>query len=115
MKIIYNKYFPPKPFRAINLFCLVFVRKDGDTLSPQDMNHEAIHSTQMKELLFIPFYLLYLSEWLWGLFKYRNTIDSYLNISFEREAYHNQSNPKYLQERTRWSSFGYMKKRNKNA
>lgn len=115
MKIIYNKYFPPKPFRAINLFCLVFARKDGSRLSPQDINHEAIHSMQMKELLFVPFYLLYLSEWLWGLFKYRNTIESYLNISFEREAYHNESKLEYLQGRTRWSSFSYMKTKNKVA
>lgn len=109
MKVIYNKYFPFKPFYAINMLCIVFVRKDVGYLSQYDINHEAIHSAQMKELLFLLFYFLYVAEWIWGLFKYRDTLKAYMNISFEREAYHNQSNLYYLQQRPMWSSFKYLK------
>lgn len=111
MKIIYNKHFPPKPFYAINILCMVFVRKDCGELTAHDINHEAIHSRQMKELLFLPFYLIYVTEWLWGLIRYRDAIKSYLNISFEREAYDNESDLTYLSKRAFWANFKYIRKR----
>lgn len=113
MKIIYNKYFPQKPFYAINIFCIVFVRKGGGKLSARDINHEAIHSAQMKELLFIPFYTIYLLEWFWGLLKYRDALKSYRNISFEREAYANETNLNYLSNRSLWASFYYFTSKTK--
>ena len=54
MKLIYNNIIPFKGFKAMNLFGLCFVRK-GMKMSEKDINHESIHTAQMKELLYIPF------------------------------------------------------------
>ena len=56
MKIIYNNLIPFNGYKAINLFGVLFVRK-GCTMSEIDINHEAIHTTQMKEMLYIFFYV----------------------------------------------------------
>lgn len=66
MKVIYNKIIPFKGYKCINLFGVLFVRK-GCTMRESDYNHEAIHTKQMKELLYVPFYILYLLEWLYRL------------------------------------------------
>lgn len=87
MRIVYNNIIPFRGFKAINLFGILFVRK-GCEMSDVDLNHEAIHTAQMKEMWYIFFYLWYLIEWIVRLFKKGN---AYRNISFEREAYSNQS------------------------
>lgn len=83
MKVIYNKIIPLKGYKCINLFGVLFVRK-GCTMRESDYNHEAIHTKQMKELLYVPFYILYLLEWFYRLTQKGN---AYRNISFEKEAY----------------------------
>lgn len=101
MKIIPNDIIPFKGFVAVNLFGVLFVRSehacqvDGDLL-----NHEAIHTAQMRELLWLPFYAIYLIEWIVRLFLDGN---AYRNISFEREAYENESDPEYLAQRKPFS------------
>ena len=108
MKIIYNKYLPPKGFLAINLFGVLFVKnKDRGQLSTRTMNHEKIHSAQIKELLYILFYICYIVEWFFRLIQYRNAMKAYYNISFEREAYNNDSNLNYLKQR---KCFGQWRK-----
>lgn len=63
MKIIYNKILPIKGYKIINLFGILFVRINSDGTKPkileEDINHEAIHTVQMKELLYIGFYIWY--------------------------------------------------------
>lgn len=98
MKVIYNRLIPFKGFKCINLFGVLFVR-EGCLMSGCDLNHEAIHTAQMRELLYLPFYLLYLMEWLWHLLRLRNSKAAYFEISHEREAYANQTNPDYLKTR----------------
>ena len=49
MKVIYNSLIPFKGFSAINLFGIVFARKEYKELSRRTLNHEAIHTAQMKE------------------------------------------------------------------
>lgn len=85
MRVIYNKYIPFKPFAVINLFGFVFARKEGKPLSKNTVYHESIHTAQMKELLYVGFYLWYVIEWLMKLFIYGK--EAYRNVSFEREAY----------------------------
>lgn len=104
MIIVRNNIIPFKGFKAINLFGILFVRKDA-VLSDVDINHEKIHTEQMKELLFVFFYLWYVIEWFIRLFKEGN---SYMNISFENEAYFNQDNLDYINERKRFSFLDYM-------
>lgn len=68
MKIIYNNIIPFPGFAAINLFGVIFARKKYRPLSETTVNHEAIHTEQMKELLYVGFYLCYLVEWIVRLF-----------------------------------------------
>lgn len=86
MKLIYNRLIPFSGYKCINLFGVLFVR-EGCIMSNTDYNHEAIHTAQMKELLYIGFYILYLIEWVWYLVRLRDASAAYYAISFEREAY----------------------------
>ena len=117
MKIVMNSIIPFKGFAAINLFGIVFVRKEVQTYFDYDpsaysrmINHESIHTKQMQELLYLPFYVWYLLEWLIRIVMYRNVRKAYRNISFEREAYANQDNRYYKKERKRYSFLQYVKK-----
>jgi hypothetical protein len=104
MKVIYNKIIPFKGFKAINLFGIVFARK-GSKISEGTLNHEKIHTAQMKELLYVFFYLWYLVEYLVLLIKYRNSNYAYKNVRFEKEAYQNQHDLAYTTKR---SSFAWL-------
>lgn len=100
MVIIYNNIIPFKGFIAINLFGVLFVRKKlKHMLTREILNHEKIHSAQMKELLYIPFYILYFIEWV---------LKGYKNISFEREANKEQDNLDYLKNRKHFSWYGFI-------
>ncbi|MGB7394767.1 MAG: hypothetical protein WA913_10265, partial [Pricia sp.] len=70
------------------------------------INHEKIHLKQQQELLIVFFYLFYISEWLWRTLFYLDSYKAYQNISFEREAYANEKNLDYPDNRT---SFGFLK------
>ena len=100
MKIIRNNYIPFKGFRAINLFGILFVRGNA-RINERTIRHEAIHTAQMKEMLYIFFYIWYVTEWLIRLFMKGN---AYRNISFEKEAYKNQNELDYdkLRNRFEW-------------
>lgn len=100
MKVIYNNIIPFKGFAAINLFGVVFARRECKPLSDRTLRHEAIHKAQMRELFYIWFYVLYLLEWLFRLVKQSYTgQDAYRNISFEKEAYKKQDRKTYLSYR----------------
>lgn len=100
MKVIRNSILPVgREFGAINLFGALFAKPDM-RLTPEVMNHEEIHSRQMRELLYIPFYLIYVAEWLCRLVRCRgNRYRAYLDISFEREAYRHGPDLGYLTRR----------------
>jgi hypothetical protein len=102
--MIYNSIIPPKGFKCINLFGIVFARKDVKVLQ-RDIHHEKIHTAQMKELLFIFFYIIYLTEYFIGLIKYKNKHDAYRGISFEVEAYEYQNKPTYLRSRKHFAQW----------
>lgn len=89
----------------------IFV-KEKYARSPSLINHESIHWQQQLELFIIPFYILYLLEWFVNVIRryiLKENIRPYRDISFEREAYINQSNPNYLTKRLKYSSFYYYK------
>ena len=100
MKVIINNILPLKGFKCINLFGILFCRR---ILNKIDINHETIHTKQGQELLWIGFYLWYIIEYLIRLIMYRDTKLAYKNISFEREAYQNQSNLDYLSNRKHYN------------
>ena len=102
MKIICNNIIPFKGYKAINLFGVLFVR-EGYKMNDIDINHERIHTAQMKELLYIFFYLWYIIEWLVLIIKYKDSHKAYRNIRFEKEAYNNEANLQYLQNRVKYN------------
>lgn len=107
-RVIYNRFLPFKGYKCINLFGWYFVRK-GKTLSYIDINHEDIHTAQMKETLYVGFYLMYVFEWLVRIFGKGN---AYRSVSFEREAYDNQVDLWYLTNRRHYAWWGYVRKKN---
>lgn len=93
----------PKRF-CINILGTLWVRNPGwidNTL----INHERIHTRQMLELLIIPFYLIYLVEWLVRLAMTRNWFEAYKTISFEREAYTHGNDLNYLRHRKHFAQW----------
>ena len=107
MPIIKNKILPiGKKFYAINLFGIIFAKGECNRIV---INHEKIHTHQMLELLILPFYLIYVIEWLIKIIIYRDSIRAYMNISFEREAYKNERDFSYLKKRRLFSFLRYFK------
>ena len=113
MKTIYNKIIPFKGFLAINLFGIIFARKP---LSKIDINHEKIHTEQMKELLYVPFYILYILEYIirWFIQFFKMSLPDlhkiYRLISFEQEAYKYETDLEYLKNRKRYNWIKYINK-----
>lgn len=105
MKVVRSNIIPFKGFVAINLFGVLFARNEV-RISDTVMNHEKIHTRQMREMLYLPFYGWYLAEWLVRLVMPGN---AYRNICFEREAYAQQSDPSYLGRRKPYSWLKYIK------
>ena len=104
-KIVYNKYIPFGSFLAINLFGVIFAKGE---LSERSVNHELIHSAQIREMLYVPFYVVYVAEWVCKSIRYRSFMEGYRNTSFEREAYGNQTDFGYLKRRKRFAFVKYM-------
>lgn len=77
------------------------------------LNHERIHLRQQLELGIVPFYVWYLTEYLFRLLQYRDHYNAYLNISFEREAYANDVNLSYLKTRPWFAFWRYLRKKGK--
>ena len=97
---------------CLNLFGILCAR-DTSWIDRYVINHERIHNAQMRELLWIPFYIIYVLEWLFLLFRYRDPHKAYLNISFEREAYRYGHELGYLKRRSRFASFKPQKTKTK--
>ena len=88
MKVIYNDFLPFKGFIGINLFGIVFVRKEFKNALPVDFfSHEECHTKQMKRDGYIYFYVKYLYEYIRGLIAYKDSRKAYYDISYEKEAY----------------------------
>lgn len=110
MKVIQNKLIPFKGFKYINLFGLILTR-DKSKITDIEYNHEKIHLKQMQEMLWLPFHIWYLIEYLVistvRLFDKQN--ERYHDISFEEEAYANESNLDYCNERQHFAWLKYIK------
>lgn len=72
------------------------------------INHETIHWQQQLEMLIIFFYLWYVIEWFIRIIG--NPNNAYHSLSFEREAYENDDDLKYLETRKSYAWLKYMKK-----
>lgn len=83
--------------KALAFYPFIITSKNQH-LDERTINHEKIHLRQQIELLVIPFYIWYLIE----LYRF-----GYENISFEKEAYQNDHNFKYLEKRNLFSFLKY--------
>ena len=98
------KYFTPKNIAGISIFPFIILEKEEIKFDKTFINHEMIHIYQQAEMLFIFFILFYYAEFFIKLIQYKDFYKAYQSISFEREAYKNESNYNYLKTR-KWFSF----------
>jgi len=108
MILIASKYLVPKGYIGITLYPFIIVRERQLMQHPVLLNHERIHLRQQAELLILPFYIWYVTEYLIRLSMYRSRKQAYRNISFEREAYANESNAGYIIHRPFWNFIKYL-------
>lgn len=88
---------------ALAFFPFILIRKKSFKKDKVLMQHERIHIRQQIELLFIPFYIIYLTNWLYNRIKYKDADLAYKNIIFEREAFSCEKTKKYLETRPLWA------------
>lgn len=100
MFLVTTRYLIPKGYRGLAFFPFVLVKYSVDKENQVFINHERIHLRQQLELLVFPFFVWYFLEFLIRLIQYRNKDLAYRNISFEREAYANETDFNYLNSRT---------------
>ena len=122
MKVIYNRFIPPKGFYAITVIKWIFVRDkykhlDGSSIYNKMINHESIHEQQILDLTpetfpswlrytigSICFYLLYGLEWLFKLIPcFIKKKNAYRSLCAEQEAYKNERNFNYIKNRPKLS------------
>jgi hypothetical protein len=108
MFLIVAKYLIPKGYRGLTAFPFVFVKYRTDVTNAVFLNHEKIHIRQQLEMLILPFFIWYFLEYLLRLIQYRKTNLAYRNISFEREAYANESDFEYLNKRPFFRFLNYL-------
>jgi cell division protein FtsB len=131
-KVVFNDVIPVKDFTAMTIWPYIFVRnKAAKRYNVVVNNHEHIHARQQLEMLIVgavlaviaflagfglwsilplPIFLWwYVFEWLFRLAQYRNKDKAYRNISFEREAYANQSDLAYLTNRKHFAWTKYLR------
>ncbi len=106
--IVVIRQFFYKNYVGLSLWPFIILKNVNLKQDAVLINHERIHLQQQQELLLIPFYFLYLSEWLLRSLLYFDSYKAYQNISFEREAYHNEINMEYLTKRKRFSFIKYF-------
>lgn len=108
--ILISKYIVPKGYIGITIFPFMFLKSSALKGNDVLLNHEKIHLRQQLELLIIPFFIIYIFEFLIRLIHYKNWNLAYRNISFEREAYAKEKDLDYLKSRPLFNVIKYIKK-----
>ena len=115
MKIVYNKIIPFKGYLCINLFEVLFVRgtrvEKEHRITAKVVNHEGIHTAQMREMGYIFFYLWYFVEYCVIRLFHQKQGCAYRDVSFEEEAHRHENDYQYLQNRRHYAWFRYLKVR----
>lgn len=115
MRIIYNKFIPFKGYLAINLFGVLFVRgtkeEKESRITSRVINHERIHTAQMRETLYVFFYLWYFVEYCVIRLFHRSQGCAYHDVSFEEEAYLHENDYRYLSERRHYAWTRFLRAR----
>jgi len=106
--ILVFKHFFYKNYVGLSFWPFIILKNDALKTDIVLINHEKIHLKQQIELLILPFYLFYVAEWLVRSLFYLSFYRGYQNISFEREAYANEHNLNYSNERRPFSFIRYL-------
>lgn len=102
---------PFLPAAGMALFPFILVKTAGLKTNKIIINHENIHLRQQLELLLVPFYVLYLLNYLLNLLYYMKHDKAYRNIVFEREAYTHERDLQYLPKRKFWAWIRFFSSR----
>ena len=94
---------PSLPANAMALYPFMLFKNQQMKADKVIINHEKIHFCQQIELLILPFYLLYLLNYLVNLIRFKNHDQAYFNLCFEKEAYANDKNAHYVKGRPLYS------------
>lgn len=108
MFVVVNKFFLAKQFDGVVLWPFIVIRREELRHNVAFMNHERIHLKQQMELLVIFFFIWYFFEYFIRLIRYKDSYKAYSKISFEREAYANEKDMKYLEKRKMWAFCKYL-------
>tara|TARA_R110002051_G_scaffold145240_1_gene218203 strand:+ start:172390 stop:172713 length:324 start_codon:yes stop_codon:yes gene_type:complete len=106
--IFISKYIVPRGYIGITVYPFIFLKATALKENLILVNHEKIHLKQQLELLIVPFYIIYILEFLIRLIKYKNWCLAYSNISFEREAFKNEMDLDFLKTRRIWNFMYYF-------
>ena len=106
--ILVFKHFFYKNYVGLSLWPFIFLKSNALKEDPILINHEKIHLRQQQELLLVPFYVWYVTEWLLRTILYLDSYRAYQNISFEREAYANENQIDYLSTRKPFRFIKYL-------
>lgn len=106
--IIRNNVLPFKGYKIFNLFGVLFVRKNTK-LTEYDINHENIHNAQMREMLWVFFYLWYFVEYIFVRMFHGKQSVAYHDVSFEEEAYKYQGDLDYLKRRKHFAWIKFLR------
>lgn len=106
--IIFSKIFFPSSFNALALWPFIVLKDKNLKNDIILLNHERIHLRQQIELLWLGFFIFYLTEFIVKLVIYKKPKLAYHNLSFEREAYKNELNQSYLHQRKLWYFLKYL-------
>lgn len=108
--VFISKYLVPKGYHGLTIYPFIFLNAKHLKKNKVLMNHERIHLKQQLEMLVIPFYIMYGVEFLIRMIQYKNWSQAYRNISFELEAYLNENNMEYFNNRSLWAFLKYLRK-----
>lgn len=95
-------------FEAKAFFIWQWYKSKKDLENQTLVNHEDIHFRQQLEMLFILHWIAFILIFIWNFISRK---DTYYDNPFEREAYVNQNNLNYLNERPFWAFLKYVNKR----
>ncbi|GAB4396272.1 MAG: hypothetical protein OHK0053_09950 [Microscillaceae bacterium] len=102
-------YVPFMKVAGMALFPFILVNERHYRHDKVLINHERIHLAQQAETLVLPFYLLYLCNYLFNLLRYRHHHRAYRRLYFEKEAYEHETDLHYLQKRPFWAFLKYVR------
>lgn len=105
--LIINKHLVPPSAVGITLWPFIIFKAEKYATEAK-INHEYIHIRQCNEMLVIPFYVLYVLNFLINLILMNPK--PYKSIVFEKEAFGNEEDPTYLDNRKFWQWTKYLKK-----